>query len=312
MKFNSSMAIVALVVLVNIQTAIGRHDISLEHMFPASWIDSIVAWHAFLAYVGTSIIGAIAAPSAFRGKVAGAAAALAAAVILFGPGTAGAADLPINAPKLANPFSSPYDLTRCGGYFGVNTLGSASGVSGTGVQPGTQVDQGGIGGQVGYGCPISAANGSYWFVEAMADVTNLNGATNGLALGGPAQFTERFGAGTPLNSILGLIVPNSTAIAVPNLPTLPNGITAGPANPYAFVALHEKDISLSNGLSQNREWLISWGIGLGVRYRLSNQLVADVFAEYQANTQTICVGAIGNAGCVKPGQGAMVGLAFDY
>ena len=231
--------------------------------------------------------------------------------LLFGfAGSSSAGDLPSKA--IANPFSKPYSLTSCGAYFGINSIGSNSGVNGATVQPGTQIVQAGIGGQVGYGCPINAASGSFWFVEAMADVTNLNGSTSGFSLSGPAEFTERFGAGTPLNQMLSLIVPSSASVAVPNLPTLPNGVTAGPANPYAFVSLHEKDISLSNGLTQNREWLISWGVGLGVRYRLSNQIVADVFAEYTANTQSICVGSIGNAGCVKPGQGAMVGVAFDY
>ncbi|WP_024517090.1 hypothetical protein [Bradyrhizobium sp. Tv2a-2] len=225
--------------------------------------------------------------------------------------TVRAADLPTKA-KLSNPFAQPYDLTRCGAYFGFNAIGSTSSVAGN-VQPGTQVVQGGLGGTVGYGCPINAQNGSFWFVEAMADITNINGATNGLSLSGPASFTERFGAGTPLNSVIGSILPaGSASPAVPSLPLLPTGITSGPGAPYAFVALHQDDISLSNGISQNREWLLSWGIGLGLRYRLSNGVVADTFAEYKAATQSICVGAIGNAACIKPDQGARVGISFLY
>lgn len=214
--------------------------------------------------------------------------------------------------KLANPFASPYTLTACGAYFGINTIGSTNAVSGS-VAPGTQVVQGGIGGTVGYGCPINAQTGSFWFVEAMADVENLNGASNGLSLSGPAQFTERFGAGTPLNQFLGTILPTgTTSPAVPSLPILPSGVTAGPGAPYAYVALHQKDISLSNGLASNREWLLSWGIGLGLRYRLSNDVVADTFAEYDAATQSICVGPLGGSACARPGQGAQVGLAFLY
>lgn len=64
-EITSSRVIVALVVLVQIQGAIGRGDVSLAHMFPARWIDGIVAWHSFLAYVGMAIIGAVAAPGAF-------------------------------------------------------------------------------------------------------------------------------------------------------------------------------------------------------------------------------------------------------
>lgn len=300
--------------VIDVEGGIASDKISLAHMFPDGWIASIKAWDSFLLYCGNSLMGLLAAYGIVRGRkvVAAAAAMLIACVMLFDPGGAIAGDLATKAPKFVNPFSQPYDMGHCGGYFGINTIGSTSSVTGTNVLPGTQVVQGGIGGQVGYGCPINAANGSYWFAEVMADVTNLNGATNGFSLSGPASFTERFGAGTPLNSIIGMIAPNAGSPAVPNLPTLPNGVTAGPAFPYAFVALHETDISLSNGLSQNREWLISWGIGLGARYRLSNQLVADVFAEYKVDTQSVCVGPLGGSGCVKPGQGAMVGVAFDY
>lgn len=216
------------------------------------------------------------------------------------------------AAALKNVLANPYTLTACGGYFGVNTIGSTNSVSGD-VAPGTQVVQGGIGGTVGYGCPINASTGSFWFAEVMADIENLNGASNGLSLSGPAQFTERFGAGTPLNQFLGSILPSGTnGPAVPSLPILPSGVTAGPGAPYAYVALHQKDISLSNGLSSNREWLLSWGVGLGLRYRLSNGVVADTFAEYDANTQSICVGPLGGSACAKPGQGAQVGLAFLY
>src|ERR1700756_5685365 len=123
--------------------------------------------------------------------------ALAAGLILTS--AAHAADLPSKAaPKLANPFATPYDLGHCGAYFGINSTLTSTGVNGAAVAPGTQIQQGAIGGTLGYGCPISAANGSFWFVEALADVTNLNGSTNGLSLSGPASFTERFGVGSPL------------------------------------------------------------------------------------------------------------------
>lgn len=237
------------------------------------------------------------------------------AISAFLPVASRAASLPQQSSAvtaLNSALSQPYTLTACGAYFGVNTIGSTNAVKGD-VAPGTQVVQGGIGGTVGYGCPINAATGSFWFAEAMADVENLNGASNGLSLSGPVSFTERFGAGTPLNQLLGLLLPSGTSSpAIPSLPLLPNGITTGPAAPYAYVALHQKDISLSNGLSANREWLLSWGVGLGLRYRLSNGVVADTFAEYDANTSAICVGPLGGSACARPGQGAQVGLAFLY
>jgi len=317
--------------LVAIDNWIGGGNVSLAHVFPSGWIPWIIGWCGFLGgllgFVVAALTTLISAKPGVLIKLpqlpqAAAKAALAwlilpAAILalLAGGAPAQAASLTQPSSALAalnGVLANPYTLTACGGYFGVNTIGSTNSVSGN-VAPGTQVVQGGIGGTVGYGCPINASTGSFWFAEAMVDVENLNGASNGLSLSGPVSFTERFGAGTPLNQLLGLLLPSGTsAPAIPSLPLLPNGITTGPAAPYAYVALHQKDISLSNGLSSNREWLLSWGVGLGLRYRLSNGVVADTFAEYDANTSSICVGPLGGSACAKPGQGAQVGLAFLY
>lgn len=234
-----------------------------------------------------------------------------AASLLFAASAAHAADsLPT---KALNPFASPYDIGKCGAYFGINSVLTSTGVVGDTVAPGTQIQQGAIGGTVGYGCPISATNSSFWFAEVLADVTNLNGNANGLSLAGPAAFTERFGVGSPLNQLLTSILPNGTqSPAVPNLPTLPGGITAGPGAPYIFAALHEQDISAQLGLAQNKEWLISYGVGVGLRYRLSNSVVADTFAEYKTQSNTLCVGPLGNSACTKIGSGVQAGVAFLY
>jgi opacity protein-like surface antigen len=231
-----------------------------------------------------------------------------------------AADLPRALPIKA---LQPYDIGHCGVYFGINTIGTAGGVNavaGATVAPGTQVVQGGIGGTLGYGCPIGAATAagqSFWFVEGMADVTNLNGNANGLSLSGPASFTERFGAGTPINNLLSAIFPVGLAgnPAVPNLPVLPAGVTAGPSAPYIFVALHQTDVSASFGLQANREWQLSYGVGAGLRSRLSNGVVVDTFAEWQAapsSNQSVCIGPVGAAACAKFGSKAMVGMALLY
>lgn len=313
---NISLLIFILAVLVDVEGAIASDKISLAHMFPVAWIDSIKAWDSFLCYVGTSLMGALAAPAAFRGKVASAAVAVLAvcASLLMTGDTARAGDFQLKAPKLTNAFSSPYDLTHCGAYYGINTIGTSNAVSGD-VSPGTQVVQGGIGGTIGYGCPINAANGSFWFAEALFDVTNLNGNVNGLSLSGPASFTQRFGAGTPINNMLSMfggVFTGSNAPAVPNLPQLPAGITASPGAPYLFASLHEQDVSAQVSLGQNRQWLISGGVGIGVRYRLSNGVVADTFAEYKTNSNRLCVGPLGGNACERIGQGAMVGFQLLY
>lgn len=312
---NLSLIIFILAFLIDVEGAIASGKIGLDHMVPGSWIDALRAWDVFLLYCGTSLIGLLSAPAAFRRKVVGAAAVLIAFFLLLQPNAASATDIPTKAP-IVNPFATPYDTTHCGAYFGINSVGSADSLQGTGVSPGTQVVQGGIGGTLGYGCPISATNGSFWFAEVMADFTNINGASSGVQFSNaPVSFTERFGVGSPLQNMLASL-PGASSVAgsaaVPSLPALPGGVTAGPGAPYGFFALHEKDVSAQLGLSQNRQWLLSYGIGAGLLYRLSNGVVADVFAEYQIASNQVCVGPLGNAGCAKFGPGFMTGVQFKY
>lgn len=233
-------------------------------------------------------------------------------LLLSSTALASAADVAQPTYK-ANPFAS-FPTTGSGAYFGLNTIGDATSVQGV-AAPGTQVVQGGIGATVGYSAPINAGTGSFWFAEGMFDVTNINGSSNGLNLSGPLSFTQRFGAGTPINNMLSMFNPLSGAAssaAVPSLPVLPAGITASPGSPYLFAALHEQDISAQFGLQQNREWLLSYGAGAGIRYRLSNNVVADTFAEFKTNTNSICFGPAAKATCSNIGPGVQVEFALLY
>jgi opacity protein-like surface antigen len=219
-----------------------------------------------------------------------------------------AADMPTKAPAY-----QVYDLTHCGAYIGLNSIGSATSVQGVAV-PGTQLVNAGLGGTIGYGCPFNAQTGSFWFAEGLFDIVNINGTSNGLNLSGPLSFTQRFGAGTPINNMLSVFNPlgGLGTAAVPSLPVLPNGVTASPGAPYIYAALHEQDISAQLGLASNREWLFSYGVGMGLRYRLSNGVVADTFAEYKTQSNLICIGPLGQAGCTKTGPGVQVGFQFLY
>jgi hypothetical protein len=310
--------ILALSFLIDVEGAISTGKISLENAVPEGWIPAIKAWDGILLYCGNSIMGILAALGLVRNKravVGAAAVAMLAAMTCLAPHAAQAGDLiPQARSKLATALSTPYDLTHCGAYYGINTIATTNAVQGD-VSPGTQVAQGGVGATIGYGCPINVANGSFWFAEGLFDVTNMNGNVNGLSLSGPASFTQRFGAGTPINNMLSMFgntFGGSNAPAVPNLPTLPNGITADPGAPYLFAALHEQDISAQVGLGRNSEWMISYGVGLGVRYRLSNGVVADTFAEYKTDSNKLCVGPLGGDACTKLGQGVMVGFQLLY
>jgi hypothetical protein len=225
-------------------------------------------------------------------------AVLFAAMLLAGPAVA--SDLPTKAPV----FGGPYPTTGCGMYYGVNALGSASPVSA--APPGTTALGGDVGGTIGYTCAFNTTN--FWFAEAMGDFQNLNGTATGFSLTGPAHFEERFAVGGPLNQMFN-VLPNLNLPAVPSLPLLPSGITAGPTNGYAYAALNQDDISASFGLVSNREWLLGPEIGVGMLSRLSNNVVADVWAGAKLQSQSICVGGIA---CPKLSTGFVTGLSFKY
>ena len=196
----------------------------------------------------------------------------------------------------------------CGMYYGVNTMGETSAVNNAAV--GTQFVQGAIGLTLGYTCPMGASGG-YWFVDGMFDFANLNGASNGLALTGPAQFEQRFGVGAPVNLIMSMVPGlQSLGNAVPSLIPLPAGTTVVTSFPYLGMTLHEDDVGVSNGFTSNKQFLISTGFMLGNKVRLSNGVVFDPFAEYILPSSQMCIGIAG--GCVKRGPAVRVGAALEF
>ena len=218
--------------------------------------------------------------------------------------TAYAADV-TKAPK--PQLLAGYAAGQCGMYFGINTLGSAGTISGG--PPGASIIQGDVGLTLGYGCPFGTTPGNFWFVEGNFDWANLNGSQNGLALTGPLHFEQRVGAGSPLSSMLNLFPNPFSGLSTPSLPLLPPGVTSGPQYPFIFVSLHEQDVSATFGTSQNRDWLISPGLGIGLESRLSNGVVADVTAQWVLQSTGI---AIGGAQSVKLGNAAEVGFTLKY
>ena len=226
------------------------------------------------------------------------------AAALFSTGTM-AADLPAQITKSPQGYAS-YPTTKCGMYYGVNTMGSTAAVENAAI--GTQTVQGAIGLTLGYTCPVGQG---YWFVDGMFDFANLNGSQNGLNLSGPAQFEQRFGFGAPVPILISLI-PGLASLqnAVPSLIPLPTGVTVVTANPYLFGSLHEDDTGVSLGLAANKSYLISTGIGIGNKIRWSNGIVFDPFAEYVLPSSEMCIGLAG--GCVKRGPGVRVGAALEF
>lgn len=196
--------------------------------------------------------------------------------------------------------------TKCGFYYGVGTGGNAGAVKGAVV--GTQIVQGDIDGIIGYTCPF--AQNAFWFAEGSAGIANLNGDTNGLSLSGPAVFIERFGAGSPINSMLGTLIPGLNSVSLPSLPLLPPGTTSSPGNAYAFAGMVEQDIGAQVITGGGHQWVVAPLLGLGILTRISNGAVVDTWAGWQMNSNSFCPG--GGKICANLGNMARVGVSLKY
>lgn len=220
---------------------------------------------------------------------------------------AAAADLPVKTfgeSKKAQLFGSAYPTTKCGFYYGLGTGGSALAVDGAVV--GDRVVQGELDALVGYTCPFGAD--AFWFAEGSIGFNNVNGSVNGLALSGPLILIQRAGAGSPINKWFN---PFGNSLALPSLPALPSGVTAGPANAYFFAGLVEQDISAQILNDEHtKQWLIAPMIGVGLLSRFSDGVVVDTWAGWQMNSQSFCPG--GGDRCAKLGNGGRVGVSFKY
>jgi hypothetical protein len=219
-----------------------------------------------------------------------------------------AADVAPASKAISQALSYNYPSTKCGLYYGVNTMGSTGSVNN--AQVGTQVVQGDIGLTLGYTCPMGKG---YWFVDASADFANFNGSQNGFSVTGPAAFMERFGFGAPIDLVMSMI-PGLSSLqnAVPSLIPLPTGIAVVTSNPYLFGAVHQEDVGLNFGLASNKQWLISAGFGIGNKTRLSNGVVFDPFVEYILPSSRQCFGPLGGSLCSNKGSQVNVGMILEF
>jgi len=213
-----------------------------------------------------------------------------------------AADLPVKAPR---GFLDSYPSGGCGAYYGIVTEGSASPVANSPV--GATALGGSIGGTFGYTCDRGS---TFWFAEVIVAFQNLNGGTNGFSLSGPVHIEQRIAFGGPINQFLS-ILPNLNFPAVPSIPALPNGVTAGPQRGYVYASLNQDDISVSYlGLSTGKAWLVSPGVGIGLLSRLSNGVVVDTWGGLKLQSNSICFS--GGVQCPKFSNGAQVGVSLKY
>jgi hypothetical protein len=227
------------------------------------------------------------------------------AAALFLPMPASAGD--IAGPMAINKaLTAGYPTTKCGFYYGIGTGGNAGAVNGAVV--GTQIVQGDISGIVGYTCPFAV--NAFWFAEGSFGIANLNGNVNGLSLSGPMVAIERFGVGSPINTMLSSLIPGSNSLSMPSLPLLPAGLTTSPGNAYAFAGLVEQDIGAQIGNASGHQWLVAPLMGIGMLTRVSNGSTIDTWAGWQMNSNSFCPGG-GNI-CGKLGNMARVGVSFKY
>lgn len=219
---------------------------------------------------------------------------------------ADAADV-LATKAISNALSSRgYPDKHCGVYYGVGTGGNAGAVNGAAV--GTQIVQGDLDAIVGYTCPF--ADNAFWFAEGSFGFSNLNGSTNGLALSGPLVAIERVGAGSPINNILGSLMPANINPSLPSIPLLPAGVTTSPGNGYLFVGLVQQDIGAQIGALSGHQWVVAPMLGAGILTRASNNVMIDTWAGWQMNSNSFCPG--GGSACAKLGNMARVGVSFKY
>jgi hypothetical protein len=219
---------------------------------------------------------------------------------------AGAADLPAKAKPQMN---IGYPLA-CGFYYGLEALGGGSTIT-NGPVGATQI-QGAAGILAGYTCPFS---GSFWFAEASFDIQNLNGSSNGFSIKGPLKFEQTVAVGADaILAVLGNLAPfgNLSGFALPSLPLLPSGVTAGPQHSYIHGTADEQDISsqYSPMLAVGSAWLFRGGGGIGMLSRLSNNAVIDVRATGFLQSSDFCLSH--GAGCPALGAGFEVNTAVKF
>jgi len=200
--------------------------------------------------------------------------------------------------------------SKCGWYVGVDAEGVAGPVNGG--APGTIATGGDIGLLGGYACQFG---GIPWFVEGLFDFQNLNAASNGFSLNGPAHFEQRIGVQVPVLQFLPVLGFPSTGTP-PNLPVLPPGVTvAGTPASYAYGAVDEDDISTQVGLATAHAFLVSpeFGAGLLTPLKLSNgwAAVADTWAGVELESNSVCVG-VASAVCPKLNTRYKAGVSFKF
>jgi hypothetical protein len=219
--------------------------------------------------------------------------------------------LPVGAQAQVTVNKAPITPGYSGGpgfFFGAGMEGSGTSI--TSAAPGTTAIGGDIEAVVGYGFTLGSIP---MFVDASIGFQNLNAASAGLSLSGPAHAMERFAIQAPIAQLLPILGINPQQI---NIPVLPPGVTVnGATQSYWFGGLTEDDVSAAAGVATAHEWLISaiTGPGLLVPVKVANwNAVIDVWAGLTLTSNSLCVGAAAATACPALGTGARAGVRFLF
>lgn len=194
-----------------------------------------------------------------------------------------AADLPAKAPAVPSYFQYP---TANGFFYGVSGSGMGGNAS-AGLASGTVVG-GRFGVDAGY---TGVAGGTFWFVEASASVEAMTGASGALSVTSSTNFEERAAVGVPQNTWASVLaaIPGLSSVAMPSIPTVAGAPVS--SSPYAFAALYQDDVSAVLGANVGKDWLLSYGAGVGILNRLTNGMVLDTSVEWKHSASGMLVGS---------------------
>jgi hypothetical protein len=221
-----------------------------------------------------------------------------------------AADMAVKAA----PKPIVYPTSACGLFYGFNVQGGAGAINNG--PPGAVQIGGDIGGEVGYACPTASVP---WFAQVELDFQNLNAGTAGFSLSGPAMVKGEVAIQTPLLAIYESIF-NASSSQTPTVTTwLPPGysVTGTPTN-YIGLVTTLNDITAQYGAGSYKDW--TWtpiGVRTGILFNVTGpkgvQVVADVFAELDSQSNQICFGSgvpVGASSCSKLGESWTAGIEF--
>jgi hypothetical protein len=198
--------------------------------------------------------------------------------------------------------------TGSGWFWGVSASGLGGSTSATNGAPQGSLFGGKIGVDFGYTFKIGSG---FAFLEQTIAAQSINGPGAGLSMSAALNLEQRACVGAPMQVVqqFAALIPGFGSASMPTLPSLPAGLSIGPANPYACGDLYEDDVSAAIGRASGKSWLLSYGASVGELYRISNGMVLDTSVEWKHGAAGMLIGqaAVGGVATVQPFSDTFLG-----